>query len=793
MKFSEQWLREWVNPTISTAELVEQITMAGLEVDSVEPVAADFQGVVVASVMQVEQHPNADKLSICQVSNGNEEFQVVCGAPNVRAGLKVALAEVGAVLPDNFKIKKAKIRGAESFGMLCAKEELGLEQHSDNIMELPADAPVGESIRSYLQLDDQCLEVDLTPNRGDCLGIAGLAREVGVLNKMPVTALKPEPVKAVIDDTFPVTVEATTQCPRYLGRIIRAVNVKADTPLWMQERLRRSGIRSIDPVVDITNYVLLELGQPMHAFDLNKLQKGINVRLAKPGEKMTMLDGQLLELKDQTLLITDGSGPIAMAGIMGGANTGVEAQTTDIFLECAYFDAVSIAGKARGYGMHTDASHRYERGVDYQLQHDAMERATQLLLEITGGKAGPVTEAVSKDKLPERISIRLRKACIQQVLGLQLTDQAVEDILIRLGLVVASTESSDGWDVDVPSWRFDLSIEADLIEELARIYGYNNLPVRLPRAEMRLKPSTETSLALSDVRRVLLTRGYYEAVTYSFVDPELQSRLMGSDHAISLANPISSEMSQMRTSMWPGLIQALRHNQNRQQSRIRLFETGLVFIETAQELKQVSHIGLVLSGYREPEGWSNSRSAVDFYDIKGDLEALFALNGCAEKFEFRACTHRALHPGQSADILSDGRVVGRIGALHPELEQSLGLKETAYLAEIEFSAIEAGKLPKFQELSKFPEVRRDLAILVDVSVAWSEIAIVARQAAGEWLTALKTFDVYQSEGIDPDRKSVAIGLTWQHRSRTLTDEEITMKVEQVMASLKNKFNALLRS
>lgn len=793
MKFSEQWLREWVNPPVNTAELVEQMTMAGLEVDSVEPVAAEFQGVIVAQVMQVELHPDADKLSVCKVSNGNEEFQVVCGASNVRVGLKVALAEIGATLPDNFKIKRAKLRGIESQGMLCSKEELGLEQSSAMIMELAEDAPVGESVRSYLALDDQSLDVDLTPNRGDCLGIAGLAREIGVLNNMQVTALKPAPVPAVIDDVFPVSVEATRECPRYLGRIVRAVNVQVKTPLWIQERLRRSGIRSIDPVVDVTNYVLLELGQPMHAFDLDKLKNGINVRLVRPGETLTMLDGQLLELKDQTLVITDGSGPIAMAGIMGGAGTGVTKQTANIFLESAYFDAVSIAGKARSYGMHTDASHRYERGVDYRLQRDAMERATQLLLDITGGKAGPVVEICTEDQLPISACIRLRKERIQQMLGLQLANQEVENMLARLGLGVVSAENPEGWDVSVPSWRFDLSIEVDLIEELARIYGYNRLPVRLPRTEMRLKPSAEASLSLPDIRRALLARGYYEAVTYSFVDPQLQGRLAGSEQALSLANPISSEMSQMRTSMWPGLVQALQYNQNRQQRRIRLFETGLVFIQTAQELKQISHIGLVLSGSRDPEGWGNSRSSVDFYDIKGDVEALLALNGFAGKFEFKTGTHRALHPGQRADIWSEGKVVGQMGALHPELEQSLGLRETIYLAEIEFAALATGKLPGFEELSKFPEVRRDLAILVNVSVTWSAIETVVREAAGEWLANLTAFDVYQSEGIDPDRKSIAIGLTWQHRSRTLTDDEITMKIEQVTENLKTQFNASLRS
>lgn len=795
MKFSEQWLREWVDPAISTAELVEQMTMAGLEVDGVDTVAADFHGVIVAHVTHVEPHDNADNLNVCKVFNGNEELQVICGAPNVRAGLKVALAEIGAVLPDNFKIKKAKIRGIESKGMLCAKAELGMEQSSNDIIELPSDAPVGTSIRSYLKLDDNSLDVDLTPNRGDCLGIAGLAREVGVLNKVPVTELKLQPVKTLIDDVLHVFIEATKQCPRYLGRIIRNINVTKQTPLWMQEKLRRSDIRSINPVVDVTNYVLLELGQPMHAFDLDKLAGGIKVRLSNPDETIALLDKQLLTLKENTLLITDESGPIAIAGIMGGASTGVDNDTVNIFLESAYFDAKSIAGKARSHAIQTDSSHRYERGVDFKLQNIAIERATQLLIGITGGQAGPITEHTSETQLPKAANIKLRKARIQQILGLKLANQEVEDILSRLGMRINILEDSTGWDIQIPSWRFDLSIEADLIEELARIYGYNKLPVRVPKTEMQLKASPESIVPLANIRNTLCAKGYYEVITYSFVDPALQNLLSNSANALSLANPISSEMSQMRTSMWPGLIESLQYNQNRQHNRIRLFETGQVFLQEANELKQVQHIGLILYGDREPEQWNNNQSTVDYYDLKGDLEAIFELNGCSDQFAFKPCInkHQALHPGQNADIIRNNKVIGKIGALHPELEQSLGLKGPVYLAELELPALQNGKLAKFEESSKFPEVRRDLAIIVDVSVAWSTIDEIVRNNAGELLADLRLFDVYQGEGIDSNCKSIAMGLTWQHRSRTLTDTEITDIVTKVVEQLNNHINASLRN
>ncbi|MCF7980440.1 MAG: phenylalanine--tRNA ligase subunit beta [Pseudomonadales bacterium] len=791
MKFSEKWIREWVNPDIDSQQLVAQLTMAGLEVDGIEPVAGKFEGVVVAEVVTKEAHPNADKLSVCRISTGQQEYQVVCGAPNVRAGIKVVLAEVGAILPGNFKIKKAKLRGVESHGMLCSEKELELSDNHDGIIELADEAPVGQDIRTYLGLNDNCIDIDLTPNRGDCLSITGLARELGVLNKLPVTSVEIQSVAASIDDGFPVVVDAPEGCPRYVGRVIRHINANATTPLWMQERLRRGGLRSIDPVVDVTNYVMLELGQPMHAFDLEQLQKGIRVRMAKPGEKLTLLDGQEVALNDETLLITDDSGPLAMAGIMGGVNSGISENTQHIFLESAFFSPLAIAGKARSYGLHTDSSHRFERGVDYRLQSVALERATQLLLQIVGGEPGPVTEVCSEAHLPAAEVIELRKHRISGLLSLTLPDHEIEGILIRLGMQI-ETKNGEGWRVIVPSYRFDLSIEADLIEEIARVYGYDHIPVKLPQVSLKSRPRSEAVISLSQIRSMLLARGYYEAITYSFVDPKLQAYFDTSNQGITLANPISSDMAVMRTSLWPGLIQALQYNQNRQQERICLFESGLVFNKTESGIEQVAKLGGVIVGGRAPESWANARAQSDFYDAKGDVETILALGGNSDSYEFIPAENHALHPGQSALIMRNRKTVGAIGALHPSIEQALSIKGPVYLFEMDLGMIEQGVVAYFEPLSKFPEVRRDLSIIVDNSIHLSAVDKQVRQDAGESLVDLTLFDLYQGKGIDPDRKSLTLGLTWQHRSRTLTDDEISRLVDSIINNLEKQFNAELR-
>ncbi|WP_268796738.1 phenylalanine--tRNA ligase subunit beta [Pseudomonas huanghezhanensis] len=791
MKFSEQWLRGWVSPQVSRDELVARLSMAGLEVDSVTPAAGVFSGVVVGEVLSTEQHPDADKLRVCQVSNGSETFQVVCGAPNVRPGLKIPFAMIGAELPGDFKIKKARLRGVESNGMLCSQSELQVGEGNDGLMELSADAPVGQDFRIYLELDDASIEVDLTPNRGDCLSVAGLAREVGALYDATVTRPYVSAVPATHDEVRSVEVLAPAACPRYLGRVIRNVDLSRPTPLWMVERLRRSDVRSIDAAVDITNYVMLELGQPLHAFDLAEINGGIRVRMAEEGEKLVLLDGQEVSLRADTLLIADHQRALAIAGVMGGEHSGVTATTRDIFLESAFFEPISVAGKARSYGLHTDASHRYERGVDWQLAREAMERATGLLIEITGGEAGPVTESVSESNLPSVAPVILRADRIEQMLGLKIETAEVERLLTALDLKISS-EVAGQWRVEVPSHRFDITLEVDLIEELARLYGYNRLPVRYPQARLAPQAKSESKGELPALRRLLVARGYQEAITYSFIDPKWFELFSPGAEPLLLANPISNDMAAMRSSLWPGLVKALQHNLNRQQDRVRLFESGLRFVGQLDGLKQEPMLAGVICGSRLPEGWAQGRDAVDFFDVKADVEAVLGFAGALDDFTFSSGHHPALHPGQTARIERDGREVGFIGTLHPELSKTLGLDRPVFVFELVLAEVATGRLPKFHELSRFPEVRRDLALLADRDVASSAMMAVIRENAGEWLTDLRLFDVYQGKGIDPHRKSLAVGLTWQHPSRTLTDDETNAATQKILTSLEERLNATLR-
>jgi len=791
MNISEQWLREWVSPDLNTEDLAHQLTMAGLEVEATDPVAGSFSGVVVAEIISAEQHPDADKLRVCQVDAGGETVQIVCGAPNARAGLKAPLARVGAVLPGDFKIKQAKLRGVESQGMLCAEQELGLSDASDGLMELAAEAPTGADVRDYLKLDDVVIEIGLTPNRADCLGVSGVAREVGLLNRLPVNPLVYDTVETSIEDTFPVTLDAPERCPAYAGRVIKGVDVSKPTPLWMQEKLRRSGVRSIDAIVDITNYVLLELGQPMHAFDYQKLQGGIVVRTATEGESLELLDGQTVELKADTLVITDGSGPVAMAGIMGGQPTAVSDSTTDIFLEAAFFTPDLLAGKARSYGLHTDSSHRFERGVDFKLQIEAIERASQLVLDIVGGEAGPINEVVSAAHLPPRPDVSLRAARIEKMLGFSLEAEEVERILGGLGLGVSAT--AEGWTCSVPSWRFDIAIEADLLEELARVYGYNRLPVTHIRADLVMPAKPETKLSPRFLRRHLSARGFREAIAYSFVEPKLQQLFDPEIEPVALANPISADMAVMRTSLLPGLVTAVLHNTNRQQSRVRMFETGLRFVPTADGLQQVPTLALVATGERFAESWAVASEASDFYDLKGDLESLLELTGAPQNFAFAAGKRAALHPGQTATINRGEEPVGYIGTLHPSVAADLGLNSALYVCEIDLEVLLDGTLPGFTELSKFPEVRRDLAVVVDKEVSAAELMGNVRGVAGSYLTDLRLFDVYEGKGIDPKRKSLALGLTFRDQSRTLSDSDVNDSVDQVIDLLEKNYKAELRN
>ena len=791
MLVNEAWLREWVNPAVDTDTLVKQLTMAGLEVDGVELAAPVFSGVVVGQVESCEPHPDADKLRVCQVSNGSQTAQVVCGASNVRPGLKIPFAQVGAKLPGDFKIKKAKLRGVESNGMLCGASELGLEDLIDGLMELPDDAPVGTDFREYLQLDDAVIEVDLTPNRADCLSVRGIARELGVMNQCPLTEVAISQVTPAIDDTLTITLADSDACPRYLGRVIKGVNVKADTPLWMVERLRRAGLRTIDPIVDVTNYVLLELGQPLHAFDLARLSGGITVRKAKADETLVTLDEQTLTLRDDTLVIADDTAALAVAGVMGGKPSAVTEQTQDIFLECAFFAPLAIAGKARSYGLHTDSSHRFERGVDPQLQQDAIERATALILEIAGGQPGPVCEAVEDAKLPRQAEIALRAERIEGLLGMALPAEQVEDILGRLGMAITPAASGDAWTVLAPSWRFDMAIEPDLIEELARIYGYEKLPSRVPAGSPSGDTVGENVVAVRRLADTLIDRGYLEAITYTFVEPGLLKQVEPRVEPLPLLNPISADLGVMRTTLLAGLFSTARHNLNRQADRLRLFETGLRFMPQAQgELEQTPMIAGLVYGSAQPQNWEGKRAA-DFFDLKGDVEALLSLSD-ASAFSFTAGEHPALHPGQTAALSRGGEVVGYLGRIHPRLAADLDLPANLYAFELALAPLQQGILPHFAGVSDQPRMRRDLAFVVDAGVPAGDLVAAVRDTCDERLTDVRIFDIYQGDSIGENRKSLALGLTFQDRSRTLKDQEVNDLVEAVVSQVKQQFNATLR-
>ena len=794
MKFSELWLREWVNPAIDSAALSEQITMAGLEVDGVEPVAGVFHGVVVGEVVECGQHPNADKLRVTKINVGGDRLlDIVCGAPNCRQGLKVAVATVGAVLPGDFRIKAAKLRGEPSEGMLCSFSELGISVEQDGIIELPLDAVPGTDIREFLQLDDTTIEISVTPNRADCLGIIGVARDVAVLNKMSLIEPDIAPVAATTQDILPIRVDAPDACPRYLGRVIKGINVKAATPLWMQEKLRRCGIRSIDPVVDITNFVLLELGQPMHAFDLDRIESGIVVRMAEEGESLTLLDGTVAKLNADTLVIADHQKALAMAGIFGGEHSGVNEETSNVLFECAFFSPLSITGRARRHGLHTDASHRYERGVDPQMQYRALERATRLLLDICGGEAGPVIDVTSPQSLPARAPITLRREKLDRLIGHVITDDDVTDILRRLGSDVSVNAGE--WNAVPPSWRFDMEIEEDLVEEVARVYGYNNIPDVPVQAGLIMTRHNEASLSLKRVKTLLVDKGYQEAITYSFVDPKIQVQLHPGMKPLILPSPISSDMSAMRLSLWTGLLTAVVNNQNRQQSRVRLFESGLRFVpDTAAPLgvRQDVMLAGVISGTRNEEHWDLARQAVDFYDLKGDVESVLDLTGKMDDIQFRAEAHPALHPGQSAAIYLHDQRIGYLGVVHPELERKLDLNGRTVLFELEWDRVVNRVLPDASEISRFPANRRDIAIVVAESVPAADIIDVCKKVGVNQVVGVNLFDVYRGKGVKEGFKSLAISLILQDTGRTLEEEEIAATVAKCVAALKERFQATLR-
>ncbi len=789
MKFSEQWLRKWVNPPISTKALCDQLSLAGLEVDSVEPVAKDFTQVIVGEVLSTEQHPDADRLKVCQVNVGDDTLTIVCGGKNVRPGLKVAVAQIGAVLPGDFKIKKSKIRGVTSLGMLCSEGELGLPQTNDGIMELPSEAPIAADLRDYLQLNDQCIDIDLTPNRGDCLGIIGIAREVGAMNNVPLLKEISAHVPPVTKKTLPVTISAPTGCNRYIGRIISGLRSDAHTPIWMQERLRRSGVRSIHPVVDVTNYIMIEMGQPMHAFDLQKIKGGIEVRFGRDEESLTLLDGRTISLNENSLVIADHEKALALAGIMGGANSEVTENTVDILLESAFFDPLTIRATGRDFGIQTDGAQRWERGVDFTIQASAIEYASELILQIAGGSAGPLIE-VTKGEFPKRDAVHLRSERIARLLGVNLAEDDVHRFLTALGMQVSKTD--DGWTAIPPSYRYDIQIENDLIEELARMYGYNHIPSTHQLCTMLPQAGSDLVLSTERFRQLLNDRGYHEVITYSFVSPELEKVFTPDYEPYHLLNPISSEMSVMRTTLWPGLLQAYRHNADRQQDRVRIFEIGMCFYDKV-ELIQDNWIGGLVAGSAQPEQWGTKTRPVDFFDLKADVEALFSLSRQPSSFSFVADQHPALHPGQTARIDRDGECVGWVGQLHPKLSQHFDLRQNLYFFTLKLSSIINTLLPQYHQVSKFPGLRRDIAVIVDQAFEAQDLARVVKVAAGNWSESVTIFDVYSGEGIPTGQKSVALAINLVHPERTLTDQEVNEVMDRVVLQLKSEFNLTLRA
>jgi phenylalanyl-tRNA synthetase beta chain len=792
MRISLQWLGDWIDNVPGPQDLAARLTMAGLEIEGVSAAAPPLQGVIVGEIVERAPHPNADTLSVCQVDTGTETVQIVCGAPNARVGMKAPLAMVGAELPGGMQIGKAKLRGVESSGMLCSARELGLDEDASGLLELPTELQTGADLVQALSLNDTILEVNLTPNRGDCMSVLGVAREVAVLTGGSINGPTLEPVPAASNDSFSVTLVPGAGCVRFASRVIRGLDPKAKAPAWMQERLRRAGLRPISAAVDVTNYVMLELGQPMHAYDLRELAGGIVVRRAKAGETLKLLDGRDINLDESVLVIADEQKALGLAGVMGGEHSGISDSTTDVLLEVAFFLPDAIAGRGRRYGLVTDASQRFERGVDPTLQQRAIERATQLLCAAAGGVPGPTQLAELPGELPPRTVVNLRPDRARRVIGADIDDAVIGTILEGLGMQV--TRGAASWQVVPPTWRFDIAIEEDLIEEIARVYGFNQVPETVQPARQPLAPCSETRVASDAIADLLVQRGYHEAITYSFIEPSLQAIFAPDSATLTLANPISAELASMRASLWPGLVTALASNQRRQQARVRLFELGRKFIVDAQgALQEIPVIAGLAAGPAMPEQWGAPKTAVDFFDVKADVEALLRATGASDEFRFVPDTHAALHPGQTARILrGDGQAAGWIGRLHPEVESRLDLTYSAVVFEIETETALAARVPQYADVSRFPAVRRDLALVVAESVAVQALLDRIRDTAGALLRDVIVFDIYRGAGIETGRKSVAIGLNLQDVSRTLTDDETDAIVARVVADLGRECDATIR-
>ncbi|MGY6587537.1 MAG: phenylalanine--tRNA ligase subunit beta [Wenzhouxiangella sp.] len=790
MKISYRWLKEWVTLDIDAEQVAERFTLAGLEVDDVSPVAPPLNGVVVGEILTAEPHPDADRLRVCTVAGDEQVRTIVCGAPNARVGLKAPLATLGTVLPGGLKIKPAKLRGVRSEGMLCSEPELGLGEESGGLLELPADAPTGQALSDYLGLDDQVLDIDLTPNRADCLSVRGLARELAALTGASLTQRPVEPVEPAIDDRPTIRLEAPADCPRYIGRIVRGVNVAAATPGWMVEALRRSGIRSLGPIVDVTNFVLLELGQPMHAFDLATLTGDIVVRRARKGEPLQLLDGRDIALDDDMLVIADEQKPLALGGVMGGLPSAVSDETRDILLESAWFDPRVIAGRARRLGLATESAHRFERGVDPALQREAIERATALIIEIAGGQPGPVEEALSASDLPVQATVRLRLDRLNRLLGAELDGATVERILLGLGMSVE--RDGDDFLVQAPSARRDIAIEVDLIEEVARVYGYDRLPTRRPGGGLSIEVASERRLPELTLRTQLIARGFQEILTWSFVGEDTLKQLGLLDGAQPLANPLSRDMAVLRTSLLPGLLDTAGSNLRRQHPDFRLFETGVCFHQGKDGFTESRRLGLLMTGLGEGEHFSARPRALDFFDLKGEVEQLISLNACEGEFSFERSDLPWLHPGQGATLLCDGNPVGWLGQLHPLLLDQLDWPQTAYVAELDLAMLTRRRLPQAAPSSRFPQVRRDISFVIDETVPASEILALVHASGGELLHRAAIFDEYRGQGVAADCRSLSISLILRHISRTLSDTEIEEAVQAVLASLRSRYDIKMR-
>lgn len=792
MKLSESWLREWANPKITREELSSLLTMGGLEVEECAPVAEKIKGVIIGKVISIEKHPEADRLNICEVDVGKKKYlSIVCGASNVKPDMKVPVAMIGAILPNKPPLAAATIRGIPSQGMLCSASEIGLAEESAGLLELPKNAPIGKDINEYFALDDYFIDVSITPNRGDCLSVRGMARDVAALSKTKLKPLTIKKVKASVKDKLTIAIEAKAACPHYVGRVIRNIKADLQTPVWLKERLRRSGLRSISPIVDVTNYVMLELGQPMHAFDLNTITKGIKVRHSKKGEKIALLDGSEKTLNDETLVIADHEKPLAIAGVMGGLDSSVTLLTQDILLESAYFPSKVVAKQRQHYGLNSDSAYRFERGVDPTIQLEAIERATQLILDIVGGNAGPVIEVSSQTHLPKKLSVVLPMEKVEQVLGISIPEKKIEAIFNYLGFKWKREKKA--WRVNIPQYRFDISIAEDLIEEIARLYGYDNIPTHTLSANLSTPKIPEEATDLQELRKALRDQGYYEIISYSFVDEKLQNLLDPEQTPRKLLNPITADMTVMRTNLWPGLINTFLYNKSRQQHRIRLFEIGTCFISKGSKLMQEQKIAGLISGLTLPEQWSSVSRESDFFDLKGDIENILGLSLNKNELVFQADSHPALHPGQTASIYYQNKKLGFLGALHPTITQALDVSDKIFVFELDIISITIQKSRIATGISKFPEIRRDLAILVKQTIPAKDIQDTIKSCAGDWLKDVFIFDVYQGKGVAPEHKSVALGLILQHPSRTLVDDEVAELIERVIGTLKGKLGAVLRS